>query len=1245
MRARTTDLVKKFQGNGGLFEDFTHDLVRAVVRYCGVDPSNNTVAWDYRSNVADGGRDLEIRVGNPRGGKQFFPQKPSIWSMKSGNDGISPGSLKSEIRDHQEVRKRLAAGWVYVWCTIHPASIDKRDEMRKAADEIAAELQFDPSLIEFRTPEDLTDQTNLYPNLIPVHLQDVALAFKDLIPLARWKQELKLTDQWVEFGERTTVIRRVMKHFLSRESPNVFHIAGLSGIGKTRTVFEACQANEELNGVFYVERFEQIERGAHDLYRYLQEDGRNVYLVIDETRLEQIDTIKGRLSEYADRVRVVTIGPAIRQAPVAQGDVLVLSEPETDSGVLEIVRAAGAELSPEVQKSIAYWSSQDLSLALLLVQASKEIAEFRGVPLVNIDGVWERLMRLFAVQVGDRNVFRERYEVLTTCVDVGVAEEAIGEVTALATFFGKHQDEVLSAAEVAHKCGLGIRTRRFFEATPRALAARLFESYVWPRIRDRLDEFGRAVIGQSGRLGKRFLERCEDCASPAREEVMARLGDYFLRALHGADISVLASREASRLFQEWAEFDPSRGLGWLRREVDRATPEQLRALDGEPDRSGGWRGRRQLVWLCQNLASFAEHFEDCEAILFRLALHETEPSIGNNSTITWQSLYWPGLGGTSKPFNERLPILIRRLGDATIEQIPLVLAGAVGCIDHRGIGLPIPAAIVGGRVAPKPWRPETWGQLHALRLAAAHEILLAVRRMNKERWQSAVLFLSKHVRIFGHPTVLQELKRSFSAFNIDESLRLSLLVQLESYLDLLRSIPLNENQRPLVPILEQWVRELTPDDLPSRMRSLIVQNYWSHRVDEDRQARYDRLADELIQAENVFRTSGEWLGSPEAKSAGQLVWTIGRRDNDGRLSGIIQEWLGAGLFGLVVTNYLGGLAARNNELPSVWATKLDAAAVLHPEVVASVTALADVSGRGFERLTGLADRLAAPASRFMRPLAFGNWLQALTEAQRIVALDALKRLADSGDNEATSVGMDLIRMWEHVHKAPIGPDMAPVALSLASSLPVGLGDFHDWHEVLLALSSFYPRQVSGLMTDFLTTPGNVGKWSDGEVVAVFSRAASFDPAAVMEVVGASVLDPKRRTIYGVAVIHGLFESIGVKHVSEWVAQHGEDALPWLARHFQSPYLDKDGRPALPPLTEWLFRDHENHQKAFEWFCMGRSDRVFSEVDVDPTQKRTQMQPFLSHELRRVREWAEYEIKIEENEAKFFEEWREEGDRR
>jgi hypothetical protein len=85
---------------------------------------------------------------------------------------------------------------------------------------------------------------------------------------------------------------------------------------------------------------------------------------------------------------------------------------------------------------------------------------------------------------------------------------------------------------------------------------------------------------------------------------------------------------------------------------------------------------------------------------------------------------------------------------------------------------------------------------------------------------------------------------------------------------------------------------------------------------------------------------------------------------------------------------------------------------------------------------------------------------------------------------------------------------------------------------------------------------------------------------------------------------------------------------------------------VPPLTDWLFREHEGDNEAFGWFLMGRhSATVWSQADVDPARRRQEMRPFLEHELRRVREWAEYEIRQEEREAAFFRELDEEDERR
>ena len=115
MRITSSDLVRAFQGNGAAFEEFVHDLVRSVGRACGIDAIN--IEWDYRTNVKDGGRDLVVRVPNVRGDNQFIPSRRSIWSIKSGVEGVSSAVLWNEILDpkHPKVQKALREGWSYVW--------------------------------------------------------------------------------------------------------------------------------------------------------------------------------------------------------------------------------------------------------------------------------------------------------------------------------------------------------------------------------------------------------------------------------------------------------------------------------------------------------------------------------------------------------------------------------------------------------------------------------------------------------------------------------------------------------------------------------------------------------------------------------------------------------------------------------------------------------------------------------------------------------------------------------------------------------------------------------------------------------------------------------------------------------------------------------------------------------------------------------------------------------------------------
>ncbi|MGL4554065.1 MAG: hypothetical protein ACRC33_23125, partial [Gemmataceae bacterium] len=461
---------------------------------------------------------------------------------------------------------------------------------------------------------------------------------------------------WVEFQGRSLLVGNIRTHLRSQSAPNTLHLAGLSGVGKTRTVLEACRGQDEFAGVLYVPRYEFF---TERFLRQLTRGAAAVLVVIDEVPLEELRTFTSRVGGFAQRLRFVTIGPAHRNdRGRPSSNILMLPEPDTEEGVLQVVQEAGFSLPRPVLQSIARFASHDLRLALMLVEATREDSTLRDIPIEDGEEVWHRVTGLFRTQLGDLQAFRANYPYLTVAIDLGVKGEARGELEYIAKEFGVASARLDEATSFAAPCGLGVTAPSFFEPVPRALAGHLFRQRVWRPISNRLDTF---LSGMPDRLLRRFIERCQECVGPERDEIEEGLARYFHSALGVPDVRRLADREASRLFKTWAELDPDRGLSRLRRAVEAASDGELAALTGDPDGSGGWRGRRQIVWLCEGLASFGDHFPACEAVLFRLAQIETEPSIGNNSTQTWRAMFHPVLAFTETPFPDRADLLLRRL--------------------------------------------------------------------------------------------------------------------------------------------------------------------------------------------------------------------------------------------------------------------------------------------------------------------------------------------------------------------------------------------------------------------------------------------------------------------------------------------------------------------------------------------------------------------------------------------------------
>ena len=168
-----------------------------------------------------------------------------------------------------------------------------------------------------------------------------------------------------------------------------------------------------------------------------------------------------------------------------------------------------------------------------------------------------------------------------------------------------------------------------------------------------------------------FLNRVRDSAS---EEVKAAAAKTFRHWIASLQPENLNDEGIVARLAILVETDPDTYIGRLRELVE-TTPDEVLRMGTE----WGSSPRRQLVWLCERLAAFPAYYFQCEAILYRLAVNESELKIGNNSTGIWCQLQRVYLSGSSVPFLERFEALRKRTSAAYGDAF-LLCAKALGGI-------------------------------------------------------------------------------------------------------------------------------------------------------------------------------------------------------------------------------------------------------------------------------------------------------------------------------------------------------------------------------------------------------------------------------------------------------------------------------------------------------------------------------------------------------------------------------------
>lgn len=1229
------DQLETYVGQGAEFEKMLHALIRAEAVACGIPP--HEIDWDFRVHVPDGGRDVLVRSGNDSELRKFIPTINSVWSAKSGKDGLSVASLRKEIEEHPRLLTHLQNGGAYVWCALAAADTATRDNLRTEAARISEHLSLKPEQLRFFFRDTITLWLNQHIGVASIFF-DLPRGWKTL---DEWRRRDKNFDvPWVSFGTRSELLTKIQRHLLSSSVANVLHVAGWSGIGKTRTLLEACLQEMALEGTLYFPRFEDFTNSEDYLQR---NEGLRAAVVIDEVERGQSNDLRSRLAHCEGRIRVVTIGPALAHDFEVSEDSIAFPVPSDEGGVQAVIRAADPKIDGDQLFNIASFSDHDLRLALILVEANQRDPWLTNLP-ASLADVWRIILDRFKAEIGDLEKFRDLYEVLCSCKDVGNKGEPRQELEYLARFFGKPITDFDHVIAQAVACGLARQQGRYVEVQ-RGLGRYRFATATWPRLTSTASDFVSEM--PTLRMQERFIDRVHECNANLREEIATSLIPWFLKRFPTVKIDLVQDRYSARLFAAYAELNPTFGLHWLHTAVSKATSEELLAFDARSDGSGFWRGRRNIVWLCEHLGQFPEHFWTCEAILYRLALHETEEGTANNSRGVWQRLFRPMFSWTAIPFEARFDHVMTKLKEADVHNQALVLESAMGAVFEQTGETALPK-IVGGRPVPQEWKPATFAELHQIRAASAARIIDCGRAADSTLASCIRSRVIEQLGTFLSLGCISKLQEWLDPQDLDDASLRQLRNNLDYYVNFMGvraegsdwlNVHPSEAEKTHARTLRsealQWQRLVAPADLASRIREATGRYLGQHHsfspsASEETEALYTSLALETISNPAVIGELIDWFDSGEAHSVGEFGRVLGRTDNAFVLFPRILDTLKSGRGTEFVGGYFFGISTVFGALPAQFAEILDLVGESHPAHILAITQRCDISDAGFKRLLRVAPHVGQNTSLSLSTLGYGNWGDLLNDEMKAQTVELLSSLGHGGDTYAYGVALDLVLHWGHQDWTELPDSLATHAISVLEGCLTGNQRFrsHEWLHAIRKLPASYDQPRLELLAR-VATEARLDldlDLTDG-ALDLLNQLAQKAPHTVMEAIGAKALDPKTRSVFFYQSFRGLFETIGLADVKEWLARAGSDGAVAIARHLLSPMPTAADPTQVPPLTEWLLSEFEDNDSVFDEFCAGRhAGQIFFgslSAPFEGTEER--MQPYLTHRLRRIREWAQYEI--------------------
>lgn len=466
-------------------------------------------------------------------------------------------------------------------------------------------------------------------------------------PFLRFQEQKKEIQFKVPFFSNEIIDDNITK--ISENKSNI-RINGLSGMGKTRLVFEAINTSEDYkNAYLYCDCFDVDD--FQDVINVLESVFRNkesVYLVIDncdDVKASRIMKLKRR---YQSNAPLITIHNQFDEEELDNCSYILLNR-GVDDIIQKIIDKKGTGLTNENKQLILEFSGGFPLMAILLLEnVNKENLSLEKVAskkflnkIITGDDVEREILKSCSLfrYVGVESEAKSQIEFVLTNKDITPISGSDEEKLYL---FNKVLNKY-SKREIFEKNGrlVGIRPRplafslaaEWFELCDSERLNRVFESLQHP------DNSDGSILIES--LAKQIIYIGDNPKVAALVKKITDVNGPFDNA------KVLNTELGSRLFRSFVEVNPVAVAENLYRLFGSKSIEELVKVE---------TGRRNLVWTLEKLCFDNTTFEKGAKLMMSFAVAENE-TWGNNATAEFIRLFKILLPGTQASLLERQRII------------------------------------------------------------------------------------------------------------------------------------------------------------------------------------------------------------------------------------------------------------------------------------------------------------------------------------------------------------------------------------------------------------------------------------------------------------------------------------------------------------------------------------------------------------------------------------------------------------